>query len=129
MIDKTKSFEEQIEILKKGAFLNEYWHVGYDHDDKELNLRIFKAKVAYLLNDVYEQLFKKNIWSYICNITKEENQIFIDNIKKNKDKIYEQDEFGNFVIQPSQKRGDLLDAVKTIVNFNEVLSLDGDNND
>ena len=73
----------------------------YDHDDKELNLRIFKAKVAYLLNDVYEQLFKKNIWSYICNITKEENQIFIDNIKKNKDKIYEQDEFGNFVIQPS----------------------------
>ena len=75
--------------------------MGYDHDDKELNLRIFKAKVAYLLNDVYEQLFKKNIWSYICNITKEENQIFIDNIKKNKDKIYEQDEFGNFVIQPS----------------------------
>ena len=75
--------------------------MGYDHDDKELNLRIFKAKVAYLLNDVYEQLFKKNIWSYICNITKEENQIFIDNIKKNKDKIYEQDEFENFVIQPS----------------------------
>ena len=59
MIDKTKSFEEQIEILKKGAFLNEYWHVGYDHDDKELNLRIFKAKAAYILNDLDEKLLEK----------------------------------------------------------------------
>ena len=33
-------------------FLDEYWNVGYDHDDKELNLRIFKAKVAYILNDL-----------------------------------------------------------------------------
>ena len=37
-IDETKSFEEQIEIIKKRDFLNECWHVGYDHDDKELNL-------------------------------------------------------------------------------------------
>ena len=37
--------------------------------------------------------------------------------------------FGNFVIQQVYERGDLLDAVKIIINFNEVLSLDGDNND
>ena len=27
-------------------------------------------------------------------------------LKKNKDKIYEQDDFNNFVIQPGYKRGD-----------------------
>ena len=39
-------------------------------------------------------------------ISKEENQIIINNIKKNKDKIYEQDDFNNFIIQPGYKRGD-----------------------
>ena len=56
--DKTKSFEEQIEILKTIDFLDEYWH-DYYHDDKELNNKIFKVKVAYLVNDVDEELFKK----------------------------------------------------------------------
>ena len=50
-------------------------------------------------------------------------------LKKNRDKIYEQDDFSNFVIQLAYKGGDLLNAVKTIINFNEVLSLDDDNND
>ena len=49
-IDKTKSFEEQIEILKAKDFLDEYWHEEY-HDDKELNLKIFKGKAAYLDTD------------------------------------------------------------------------------
>ena len=48
-------------------------------------------------------------------------------LKKYRDKIYEQDDFSNFVIQPGYKRGDLLDAIKIILNFNEVLSLDDDN--
>ena len=46
-------------------------------------------------------------------------------LKKNKDKIYEQDDFNNFVIQPGYKRGDLLDAVK-IIDYNETIQLDGD---
>ena len=50
-------------------------------------------------------------------------------LKKNRDKIYKQDDFSNFVIQPAYKHGDLLDAVKIIINFNEVLPLDDDNND
>ena len=49
----------QVEILKKGDFLDEYWHVGYDHDDKKLNLRILKAKPTYILNDLEEKLFEK----------------------------------------------------------------------
>ena len=51
--------KKQVEILKKRDFLDEYWHVGYDHDDKELNLRILKAKATYILNDLEEQLFEK----------------------------------------------------------------------
>ena len=95
--------KEQIEILKKRDFIDEYWNVGYDHDDKELNLRIFKAKVAYLINDLDKQLFEKIFGhTYVAladklinTRSKEENQIFIDDIKTSRDKIYGQDDFCN----------------------------------
>ena len=51
----------QIEILKTKDFLDEYWYDEYYHDNKKLNNNIFKVKVAHLLNDVDEVLFKKNI--------------------------------------------------------------------
>ena len=57
-------------------------------------------------------------------IGKEENKTIIDNIEKNKDKSYEQDEHSKFVIQATHKHGDLLDAIKIILNFSEALSLD-----
>ena len=60
-------------------------------------------------------------------IGEEENKIIIDDIEKNKDKIYEQDECSKFVIHPAHKRGDLLDAIKIILKFNELLSLDDNN--
>ena len=69
-IDETKSFKEQIEILKTKDFLDEYWHFGYYHGNEELNHRIFKAKAAHILNDVDKQLLEKNIWSHICSISK-----------------------------------------------------------
>ena len=62
----------------------------YYHDNKELNLKIFKAKPAYLLNDLDEQLFE-GIFGHtfvaladkVINTTnKEENKIIIDDIKK-----------------------------------------------
>ena len=129
-IGETKSFEEQIEILKKRDFLDEYWHVRYYHGNKELNLKIFKAKAAYLLNDLDEQLFERifghtfvALADKVINTTNsEENKIISDDIKKNRDKIYEQDDFSKNIIQPAYKRGDLLDAVKIILEFNEVLS-------
>ena len=67
----------------------------YYHDNKELNLKIFKAKPAYLLNDLDEQLFE-GIFGHtfvaladkVINTTnKEENKIIIDDIKKNSDKF------------------------------------------
>ena len=134
-IDKTNSLKEQIETLKTKDFLDEYWHFGYHHGNKELNFKIFKAKAAYILNDLDEQLFEKIfghtfaalVDKLINTIGEEENKIIIDDIKKNRDKIYEQDECSKFVIQPPYKRDDLLDAIKIILNFNELLSLDDNN--
>ena len=62
----------------------------------------------------------------INTTNKEENQIIINNIKKNKNKVYEQDEFNNFVIEPGYKRGNLIDTAKVILEFNETIQLDGD---
>ena len=134
-IDERKSFKEQIETLKTKYFLDEYWHFRYHHGNKELNHKIFKAKAAYILNDLDEQLFEK-IFGHtfaalldklIDTIGEEENKMIIDDIKKNRGKIYEQDECSKFIIQPTYKRGDLLDPIKIILNFIEVLLLDDNN--
>ena len=96
-IDQTKSLEEQIELLnERREFLSEYWYVKYYHDNKELNYNIFKAKAAYLLNDLDDQLFKRIFGStfaalvdkLIDTVDKEENQTIVDDIENNKDKIY-----------------------------------------
>ena len=57
--NQTKSFKEQIEILKTKDFPEEYWHFRHHLGNKELNHRIFKAEAAYILNDFDEQLFEK----------------------------------------------------------------------
>ena len=62
----------------------------------------------------------------INTTNKEETQIIITDFKKNKDKLYEQDDFHNFVIQPGYKRVDLTDSAKLILEFNERFQLDGD---
>ena len=35
MIGESKSFEEQIKLLKKTDYLNEYWNINYYDDNKE----------------------------------------------------------------------------------------------
>ena len=122
--------EEQIELLKeKGEFLAEYWYVKYYHDNKELNYKIFNAKAAHLLNDLDEQLFEE-IFGYtfaalvdklINTIDKEENQTIVDDIENNKDKIFREYKFDKAAIEQS---GDLIDAVETILEINEVLTSD-----
>ena len=49
--------------------------------------------------------------------------MLINDIEKNRDKIFEQDEYSKFVIQPAHKRGDLLDTVKITLKFNETIQL------
>ena len=108
MIDEKKSFEEQINLLRKIDYLHGYWHMCFYDDNEELNIKIFKLKYAYLSNDLDEKLFEEIfghtfvlLANKLMNTTsKEENQITINDIKKNKDKIYEQYDFNNFIIQP-----------------------------
>ena len=128
MIDESKSFEDQIKLLKKKKYLNEYWYMKYYDDDKELNLKIFKLKFAYILNDIDEKLFEEVFdHTFVALVNKLMILIMIIMIlKKNKDKLYEQDDFHNFVIQPGYERVNLIDATKLILEFNEVIQLDGD---
>ena len=128
-IDETKSFKDQIDILKEIPELNDYWYIEYYEDNKEINLRLFKLKFAHIFNDVDDNLFEKifgltsvKLVSKLINITsKEDNQMLVNDIEINRDKIFKQDEYGKFVIQPAYKRGDLLDVVKIILKFNKTI--------
>ena len=112
--------------------LNDYWYIEYYEDNNETNLRLFRLKLANILNDVDDNLFEEifgvtsvKLADKLINTTsKEDNQMLVNDIEINRDKIFEQDKYGEFVIQPSYKRGDLLDTVKAILKFSEILSLD-----
>ena len=96
IIGKSKSFEEKIKSIRKGENLNEYWFTD-DYGDKELEFKIFKLKFAHLSNIIDKRLFKqifghtfKILANKLINKTnKEENQIIVKNINKNKKKLYE----------------------------------------
>ena len=47
--------------------------------------------------------------------------MLVNDIKINRDKISEQDEYSKFVIQPLPKRGNLVDIVKIILEFNKTI--------
>ena len=99
--------------------MSQYWDMNCYDDNKKINFKIFKLKFAHILNDVDEQLFEEifghkyvALADKLLNTTsKEENQIFINDIKKNRDKIYEQDDSSNYVIQQIYKRNNLSSAI------------------
>ena len=77
---------------------------------------------------LFEQLFGHTLETSINKLintrNKKENQITVNNINKNKDKLYEQDEFNDLVIQPNDQRINLIDAIDLILDFNETIQLD-----
>ena len=80
---------------------------------------------------LFEQIFGHTLIKLadkLINTTnKEEYRIIVKNVNKNKEKLYEQDEkdpFHDWVIQPSSRRIDLIDAIKLILDFNETSQLD-----
>ena len=103
----------------------------YDDDNKKLNPKIFKLKIAQISKEIDEMIFEEvfgcrflELTNKLINTTnKEENLIIINNFKKIKDKLFKTDDFYNFVIQ-RHKRIDLLDAAKIILEFNEAIQLD-----
>ena len=99
IIDKSKSFEEQIKSLKKREDLKRYYpiiviiFIRYkDYDDKEFKYKYFKITLADMPNEIDEKLFKQifghtllKLADKLINTTdKEENQIIVKNIEKNK---------------------------------------------
>ena len=87
-----------------------------------------------MLNDIDEKMFEQifghtfvTLANKLINTTnKEENQIIVNDIKKNKDKLYEEDETPPYyyVIQPNDRRTDLINAINLILGFNETIQLD-----
>ena len=47
--------------------------------------------------------------------------MLVNDTEINRDKIFEQDKYSKPVIQPPQKRSDLLDTVKVILKFNKTI--------
>ena len=94
IIDKSKSFEDQIKSLKKREDLKGYWPYD-DYDDKELKSKYFKIELANMSNEIDEKLFEQifghtliKLADKLINTTnKEENQIIVNNINKNKEKL------------------------------------------
>ena len=134
MIDESISFQDQINLSKITNDTNRYWCTSYYDDDKELNFKIFKLKYAFLANELDEKLFEEifghtfvTLANKVINTTnKEEDRIIVEDIKKNMDKLYEQDGFDNYIIQSSSKRTGLIYAAKIILEFNETIQLAGD---
>ena len=92
IIDKSKSFEEQIKLLKKLENLNEHYDM-HDYDIKELKIKNFKLQIARLSNIINEKLYERifghtlvKLADKLVNTTnKEENQIIVNSIHKNID--------------------------------------------
>ena len=127
IIDISKSFKDQIKLIRKVENLNQYFIK--DYGNKELEFEISKLKLAYLSNIIDKKIFKQifghtfeKLANKLINTTnKEENQIIVNNIGKNKDKLYEMDPFYDFLIQPSFRRVDVIDAINFILDFNKTI--------
>ena len=83
-IDETKSFKDQIDVLKEIPDFNDYWYIKYYEYNKEINLRLFKLKLAHILNDVDDNLFKEifdfisvELADMLINITSQEDSLLI----------------------------------------------------
>ena len=84
IIDKSKSFEDQIKSLKKLESLKGYWPYK-DFGGKELKSKYFKTELADTSNEIDERLFEQIFGYKLIKLTdklinetnKEENQIIV----------------------------------------------------
>ena len=72
---------------------------------------------------IFGHTFIKLADKLINTTNKEENQIIVNSIKKNKDKLSKLKNYSNeWVIQPNSQRINLLETIDLILNFNEKLN-------
>ena len=82
-----------------------------------------------LFEQIFGHTFETLANKLINTANKEENQIIVNNINENKkkiceEKLYEEDEtesFCEFVIQPNDRRINLIEAINVILDFNETI--------
>ena len=80
----------------------------------EIDKKIFEKIFAHTLIKLIGKLVKTT--------NKDENQIIVDSIKKNKDKIFQMKDYSTeWVIQPNSDCINSLDTIDLILNFNEKL--------
>ena len=102
--------------MRKVKNLNEYYDKHYD-DNKELKLKIFQLQIERLSNIINEKLFEQifghtliKLADKLINTTnKEENQIIVENIEKNIDKLHKMDNYESV---------DLYDTTNLLLDFN-----------
>ena len=102
-----------------------------DYGDKEFKFKIFKLTLAHLSNIIDKKIFKQicghkfeTLANKVINTTnKEENEIIVNNIKENKEKLYEEKE-DDYVIQLGDQLNNLIDAIDLILDFNQTIQLD-----
>ena len=75
----------------------------------EIDEKLFEQIFGHTLIKLADKLINKT--------NKEENQIIVKNIEKNKDKLFKEDEFRNFVIQ-AQQRCDLKYTIDLVLELN-----------
>ena len=72
---------------------------------------------------LFEQIFGHALETLAIKLintkNKEENQTFVNNINKNKEKLYKYNKKHNYVIQPRGRRNNLIDAINLILHFNK----------
>ena len=130
IIDKSKSFEGQIKFFKKREDLKGYQSYN-DYDDKELNSKFFKIHLPDMSNEIdkmlFETIFSRTLIKLADNLinttNKEQNQIIVNDIRKNKDKLLKMNDFNDWVIQPNSQHINLLDTIKIILDFHETTQL------
>ena len=78
---------------------------------KNIDKKLFEQKFGHTLIKLADKL--------INTTNKEENQIIVNNINKNKDKFFKMDDFNDWVIQPSNRCINLKDSIDLILDFTE----------
>ena len=113
-------------MVRRKEDLEEYWFMK-DYDDKKLNFKIFKLKLAHLSNIIDEKFFEQIFGHTLIKLAdklintsnKEGNWIIVKNINKNNNKLLKMDDFNDWGIQPSDQHINLIDTIKLILHFNE----------
>ena len=106
-----------------------------DCGDKELKFKIFKLELTNLSNIIDKKMFEQifgHTFETLANkpintTNKEENQIILNNINENKEKLTKKMKRVLVMImwsQTSDRRNNLIDAINAILDFNEKILLD-----